>query len=489
MSGKDVEDIWEGDLLGRKDDGIYLQRFIENSYRMDTAHQNSFVLNINSEWGSGKTWFLERFAKQLKQNHPVVYFDAWKNDFTKDPLTSLIAVICQSLEEQFSGDSKAKRKVALVKKSALKFIKPSLPVLLAALVKHYTGVTVTEDITEGESDEAISTNNSSPLQDISSTLTKIAASEAMNSFYKQKKGIDEFIDAVKSFVVHLNATDKNGYLPICIFIDELDRCRPTYAIELLEAVKHIFSIGGLFFIIATDSRQLAHAINAVYGQGFDSTSYLKRFFYTEYSLSTVDHDKMANHLISGFNFEEKVYLPVAYVNDGGFEGYFSKNSKFFQLTPREQEQVFVNLKNCILSSDFNILHFSYLLFLLSLKLKHENIYQSLMMNENSKEYDEFMKTKRGNNTSFALNLGQSDGHVRAKSNPQELDIAVIVDFYLKIRNKKYEHLSERTTSYLFQDAILDVLRKEMVRGAEKSMSSISNYFFLITQAGRLIKNI
>jgi len=55
-----------------------------------------------------------------------------------------------------------------------------------------------------------------------------------------------------------------------ILIDELDRCRPTYAIELLENIKHLFDIEGLYFIIATDSTQLSYSINAVYGNKFAS---------------------------------------------------------------------------------------------------------------------------------------------------------------------------------------------------------------------------
>jgi hypothetical protein len=490
MPGKDIDDIWEGDLLGRKDDGMYLQRFIENSYRMDTAHQNSFVLNINSEWGSGKTWFLERFAKQLKQNHPVVYFDAWKNDFTQDPLTSLIAVICQSMEEQFSGDLEAKNKVALVKKNALKFIKPSLPVVLAALAKRYSGVDLFEEVEEGGSD--VSQEDVSLTQDVSSTLTKIAATEAMNNFYKQKKGIDDFIDAIKSFVTHLSDTGNNSYLPICIFIDELDRCRPTYAIELLEAVKHIFSIGGLFFIIATDSKQLAHSINAVYGQNFDSLSYLKRFFYTEYSLSAVNYKKMATHLISGFDFGDKIYLPSKYVNEIGIDGYFSENSRFFQLTPREQEQVFINFKNCILSSEYNKIHFGYLLFLVALKLKHQSIYEELMKSKDSKSFSEFMKSKGARGSAYALSgLTLSGASSSIKNDPQKLDIPELIEFYLKIRGFNFGELIKKSFNYLYQDEIIREISKErgrLVRNNEDEPST-EDYFFLISQAGRLIKNI
>lgn len=93
------KDIWAGDLLGRKDEGLHLQRFIENTFKLENGSNSpsSFVLNINSGWGQGKTWFLTRLADQLRQNHAVVYFDAWRNDFTKDALLSFVSIICDEL--------------------------------------------------------------------------------------------------------------------------------------------------------------------------------------------------------------------------------------------------------------------------------------------------------------------------------------------------------------------------------------------------------
>ena len=78
----------------------------------------------------------------------------------------------------------------------------------------------------------------------------------------------------------LKEIGKEKELPLFILIDELDRCRPNYAIELLENIKHIFDIPGIVFIVATDSKQLSHSINAVYGSKFASEKYLKRFFFS-----------------------------------------------------------------------------------------------------------------------------------------------------------------------------------------------------------------
>ncbi|WP_373036981.1 KAP family P-loop NTPase fold protein [Vibrio tetraodonis] len=91
-----------------------------------------------------------------------------------------------------------------------------------------------------------------------------------------KQSVSQWLEAVKGF------TDKQ--YPAFVFIDELDRCRPSYAVEMLETIKHIFDIKGVVFVVATDTRQLQHAVRVVYGQGFDADIYLGRFFNTRYAL-------------------------------------------------------------------------------------------------------------------------------------------------------------------------------------------------------------
>ena len=65
---------------------------------------------------------------------------------------------------------------------------------------------------------------------------------------KTKGAIAEFkISLKKALNENDNATEN-----LFVFIDELDRCRPTYAIELLERIKHLLDIDGLVFILAMD---------------------------------------------------------------------------------------------------------------------------------------------------------------------------------------------------------------------------------------------
>ena len=76
-----------------------------------------------------------------------------------------------------------------------------------------------------------------------------------------------------------------------IVIDELDRCRPTFAIDVLEVVKHMFSTDGIVFVLASNQTQLSHSIASVYGDRFDSLGYLKKFFGVTFRLPPVDKER------------------------------------------------------------------------------------------------------------------------------------------------------------------------------------------------------
>jgi hypothetical protein len=103
------------------------------------------------------------------------------------------------------------------------------------------------------------------------------------------------------------ALEDNPNKQVFIFIDELDRCRPTYAIEMLETVKHLFDIPNFIFVLSTDTSQLQHSIKAVYGHDFDSHEYLSRFFEQRLTLPELNYFEF---LTAEGIFEKEVFQPL-----------------------------------------------------------------------------------------------------------------------------------------------------------------------------------
>ena len=97
-----------------------------------------------------------------------------------------------------------------------------------------------------------------------------------------EKLIQEKVKAIFSDIID-GCVDK-----LVIFIDELDRCRPNYALEMLERIKHYFDDDRIIFVISLNKEQLTHTITNYYGSGFDATRYLNKFFDLEMYLPVVD---------------------------------------------------------------------------------------------------------------------------------------------------------------------------------------------------------
>jgi predicted KAP-like P-loop ATPase len=162
------------------------------------------------------------------------------------------------------------------KKAALHIIKKGIP----ALIKISTaGVVDTSEI----------------IKEQISTLTSELSNDAINTYLHDKEQILIFKESLSK--IFCNSEDK-----LYVFIDELDRCRPNYAIELLERLKHLLDINGLVFILAMDKTQLGHSVRAIYGQDFESVGYLRRFIDLEYNIPKRNLDDFIDGLYQDFGF-------------------------------------------------------------------------------------------------------------------------------------------------------------------------------------------
>ncbi|WEY37784.1 P-loop NTPase fold protein [Paraburkholderia sp. SUR17] len=281
------ESPFASDLLNRKPAAEFLTKYLigRHSVSKSVPENASFVLNLNAEWGLGKTYFLTEWAKILRANgHLVVYFDAWANDYASNPFVGFMLEIQNQLNEGLSADKRIKASARKMLKKGKNVIQALAPSLAVSMVKHYTGFDA-EKINDALKESAID-----------------VASSVKRDLFKESEDIRA---ATKAFRAALSDVAKaveeseGTALPVFLLIDELDRCRPTYAIELLENVKHIFRVRDVYTVIATDSVQLSHSIRAIYGAGFDSERYLRRFFDHESRLETPDFERISEFMLSG----------------------------------------------------------------------------------------------------------------------------------------------------------------------------------------------
>lgn len=246
---------WSSDCLNRQEEARLLYLHLMRIY--DYGQRKSLTLNINAPWGFGKTYFLEGLSKDLDaKKHKTVFFNAWENDYSEDALVSLIIEIgIQAFERDPEFLKKLKLAIGKIITTGSR-IAESTGDPQAIIASHFASE-ISSSVLKGEKE-------SHKLGDA-----------AYLKHEQRKKAIFDFKTELNKAAEKLDHPQRP---PIFVLIDELDRCRPTYAIEILESIKHLVGVRGIFFIIATDTEQLSHTVKAVYGQSFDSTKYLNRFF-------------------------------------------------------------------------------------------------------------------------------------------------------------------------------------------------------------------
>ena len=279
-----LEEYFPADKLDRARYATFLSRLLAqegfDESRPDEEQKKNYVLNLNAEWGAGKTYFLKRWSQELIVNYPVVYIDAWQQDYSDDPFLTVIAGIIKQLQRQ------AKFNIT-IPKSAVSMFKAVAPAIAQGLTKKISGIDLDELHTLLFSDEEIEDDqkqNSNKLTGCDfSPAVKALAQNLIKDHEAKNKSIEVIKSKLADWVCKFEEQEGKS-LPIFIFIDELDRCRPSYAVEMLETIKHIFDVKGIVFVVATDTEQLQHTIKSIYGEGFDAKVYLGRFFNSRYSL-------------------------------------------------------------------------------------------------------------------------------------------------------------------------------------------------------------
>ncbi|MEP3350005.1 MAG: P-loop NTPase fold protein [Marinomonas sp.] len=250
------------------------------------TEKNAYVVNLNGAWGTGKTYFVTEWKKLVEeQGHIAVKIDAWESDYLNDPLAIIIAELLEQVRDRIENyDKDFEDKEKEVANAILNIGKDILPILAKILGKHLLGKAATDDIASllGKATGSLLSNEK--LKD------DLNIGELGLSVVRQHKQHKQFTQDFKKQARDLVdfALEGNPNKQVFVFIDELDRCRPTYAIEMLETVKHLFDIPNFIFVLSTDTNQLQHSIKAVYGHDFDSHEYLSRFFEQRLTLPEPD---------------------------------------------------------------------------------------------------------------------------------------------------------------------------------------------------------
>ena len=250
-----AENPFEHDLLERAES-------IKALTTMIGAIEGPCVMAVDASWGMGKTTFLRMWAQHLRnEQFPVVEFNAWETDFAQDPFVALTSEIATGLQ---SLGSTAGRLGGQRLRSAAASVARTAPGATARVI--VSGVPLF---------------GSRLAQELEPKQPSLR--QTMVEHYDETKAALQAFRGSLADVAAASAKDNEGRA-LVVLVDELDRCRPTYAVELLEAAKHLFNVDRIVFVLCLDRAQLASSVKALYGDRFNADGYLRRFFDIDFRL-------------------------------------------------------------------------------------------------------------------------------------------------------------------------------------------------------------
>ncbi|WP_312403733.1 P-loop NTPase fold protein [Rhizobium sp.] len=347
-----AEEIWRDDLLERRQDATFLQEFLVNRMgeRRAAGLTGSYVLNLDAGWGFGKSFFIRRFKQQLEASrHPVVLIDAWKNDFSDDPYTNVISEIEGYFQAYLDRDKKAQPSLVkayeAVKRNAAKIAwiafkgtaKRATRYILDDAGDQIKEVIDQHIISTGATGRDLADAGEAHIVEVTEGIIDAFAKKRLDEFKEAKISLELFRESLGKLLAAFEE-HADQKLPFFILIDELDRCRPTYAIAMLERIKHLFDADNVVFILSTDTAQLAHSINAVYGTSFDSRRYLQRFFMRSYELPSPSTAELIRSLLESYKPDVTRWQNPGKIQDA--HAYLSRATTSYGFNLRETKQAF-----------------------------------------------------------------------------------------------------------------------------------------------------
>lgn len=274
---ENVRETYLNDTIGRDND---VNAFVD----ILNSLENASAIALDGAWGSGKTFFVRQvkmildsccsnnvdndYKQEIRQywinkhngNEPdfqsqlCVYYDAWENDNDEDPVLSLVYSILQDVD----AESPFEPESGLLDKGA-------------AIAECLSG------------------------RNITAVVESLKGADALADLRKKK----EIQTQVKEFFDELLEERANR---LVVIIDELDRCKPEFAVRLLERVKHYFADDRITFVFSTNINELQHTISKFYGNGFDAVRYFDRFFDLRIALPPVNIERYLQSIDFGTGY-------------------------------------------------------------------------------------------------------------------------------------------------------------------------------------------
>ena len=286
---------------------------IEMFSRIINGFPQGCVCSINAPWGMGKTQFVRMLQIKLSQDgHKTFFFNAWESDYTEDPITAIISEMSISKQNKnFWG-------------------------LMGRIV-----INVGKELGKGALYKISGLDCDSAFEALADWSKK-----KVEDYENQKTTIRQFKQLLSEEIA-----SSVSELPVIFFIDELDRCNPTFAVRTLERIKHIFDIPNIVFVLSIDKSQLGNSICGYFGSDkFDAEEYLRRFIDIEYQLPEPSYERYIDYIANKVGIEQDLRMEGSRAYED-FKRILSFQAAEKHLSLRQIEKLLIHVS--IITSSFS----------------------------------------------------------------------------------------------------------------------------------------
>ena len=239
------------------------RRKLAKNFLSVVLSQPANVYSINAPWGAGKSWFLKFIEDECSEHQiPFIQFNVWETDYANNPFIAIMSEIISLIKRTIQNiDEKNDIYVEIeqIRTTAEK---------ISLFLKRLSG---------GVGYTIVDPNLPTNSYNLNLQLNPEAHTQLKE--YEELKSLKEQLFRLLNKLPSLCKKEK-----LIIAIDELDRCRPDYAITTLEIIKHFFNINNVVFILAVDKEQLYCTVKTMFGATTDVDAYLKKFVDIQYCL-------------------------------------------------------------------------------------------------------------------------------------------------------------------------------------------------------------
>lgn len=354
----------------QQDDIFHRVDFAKRAMALINSHPSEHgacVISIDAPWGMGKSTFLHMWMNELesynqddseyqeplfqRQPNMCIYYNAWEKDYHSNAFVPLLFTMCGSLlVEKEEKEEREEKKLTLLQR---------IVGAGAGILGYFACASTTQD-------QGLATMVGGLASTATESVMQMFRKEDLNTisenYLKEIKFRDGFRNAVSDLAQEAGK--------LFFFVDELDRCKPLFAIQTLECIKHFFNIPNVVFIFATDISQLAHSVAGVYGQGINAGGYLSKFFDYQLHLPAPNVYDLLRYSYPQISIEREYY------------GLLNEIIHSVGLTPREMPIIIDQVNTFWRVYQLNNQGFypsfivPYLILFLGLKYRSPDLYQS-----------------------------------------------------------------------------------------------------------------